>query len=318
MLKEFSNDYIGMDSSIKETRFPDMKLVQTTDCFYPLIEDPYLMGKITCANVLSDLYAMGVASCDNMLMILGISEKLEENIKDTVTKLIITGFHDAAADAGTIVTGGQTIRNPWFLLGGVASTVVREIEIIRPVNAVAGDVLVLTKPLGTRPAVNAHVALYDEQKRNKLMQTLTEQEVIDCYNQAVSSMIRLNKIGAELMHKYDAHASTDVTGFGILGHANQLAKNTKEKVKFNIHLLPVFKHSLTIDNIFDYGLTSGRSAETSGGLLICMSAKNANMFIDEISELENHKAFVVGNVVKCTNDEDRCAEMAQSLKIIEI
>jgi selenide,water dikinase len=141
---------IGLDCSVTPVRHGGLCLVQTTDFFYPLVDDPYMMGKIACANVLSDLYAMGVTECDNMLMLLGVSTKMTEKERDVVIPLIMRGFKDSALEAGTTVTGGQTVVNPWCTIGGVATTVCQPNEYIVPDNAVVGDVLVLTKPLGTQ------------------------------------------------------------------------------------------------------------------------------------------------------------------------
>lgn len=87
-------------------------------------------GKIACANVLSDLYAMGVTECDNMLQLLGVSMKMTEKERDVVIPLIMRGFKDSACEAGTRVTGGQTVVNPWCIIGGVASTVCQPNEYI--------------------------------------------------------------------------------------------------------------------------------------------------------------------------------------------
>lgn len=87
-------------------------------------------GKIACANVISDLYAMGVTECDNMLMLLGVSTKMTEKERDVVVPLIMRGFKDSALEAGTTVTGGQTVVNPWCTIGGVASTVCQPNEYI--------------------------------------------------------------------------------------------------------------------------------------------------------------------------------------------
>ena len=114
---------IGMDASITPLRHSGLSLVQTTDFFYPLVEDPYMQGKIACANVLSDLYAMGVTECDNMLMLLAVSTKMTEKERDVVMPLIMRGFKDCALEAGTTVTGGQTVMNPWCTIGGVATTI---------------------------------------------------------------------------------------------------------------------------------------------------------------------------------------------------
>lgn len=121
---------IGLDSCMVETRHKGIYIVQTTDFFYPLVDDPYMQGKIACANVLSDMYAMGVTECDNMLMLLGVSTDLTKKEREIVTKLVIQGFYDLAKEAGTSVNGGQTVLNPWYIIGGVASSVVTKDEVI--------------------------------------------------------------------------------------------------------------------------------------------------------------------------------------------
>lgn len=121
---------IGLDSCVLPTRHKGLSLVQTTDFFYPLVEDPYIQGKIACANVLSDLYAMGVSDCDNMLMLLGVSTDMTAKEREVVTTLMIKGFDDLAKEAGTSVNGGQTVLNPWYIVGGVATSVVSSSEFI--------------------------------------------------------------------------------------------------------------------------------------------------------------------------------------------
>ena len=110
---------IGMDSSITPLRHSGLSLVQTTDMFYPLVEDPYMQGKIAASNVLSDLYAMGVTECDNMLMLIGVPVKMTEKERDVVIPLIMRGYKDCALEAGTTVTGGHTVLNPWCTVGAV-------------------------------------------------------------------------------------------------------------------------------------------------------------------------------------------------------
>lgn len=119
-----------MDSCVIPLRHPGLSLVQTTDFFYPLVDDPYIQGKITCANVLSDLYAMGVTECDNMLMLLGVSSRLSQKERDVIVPLIMKGFRDLAAEAGTSIQGGQTVINPWMVIGGVATSVTHKDEVI--------------------------------------------------------------------------------------------------------------------------------------------------------------------------------------------
>ena len=135
------------------------------------------MGKIACANVLSDLYAMGVTECDNMLMLLSVSNKMTEKDRDLVMPRMIQGFKDCAESAGTTVNGGQTVINPWLIIGGVATSICTSQEFISPDNAMVSDVLVLTKPLGTQVAVNAHQWLDNPERWNKIKLVVTEDEV---------------------------------------------------------------------------------------------------------------------------------------------
>ena len=131
-------------------------MICTTDMFYPVVEDPYMMGRIACSSILSDLYAMGVQEVDNMLMFLGVSSKMTEKERDKVIPLVMEGFKDTAMEAGTKISGGQTVLNPWLMVGGVATSICSQEEYIILDTAVVGDVLVLTKPLGTGVAVNCY------------------------------------------------------------------------------------------------------------------------------------------------------------------
>ncbi|KAK2113819.1 Selenide, water dikinase 2 [Saguinus oedipus] len=171
-----------MDSCIIPLRHGGLSLVQTTDFFYPLVEDPHMMGHIACANVLSDLYTMGLTECD-MLLLLSISQSMSEEEHEKVTPLTVKGFQDAAEEGGTAVTGGQTVLNPWIIIGGVTTVVCQPNEFIMPNSVmvgdvlVNGDVLVLTKPLGTQVAVNAHQWLDNPERWNKVKMVVSREEV---------------------------------------------------------------------------------------------------------------------------------------------
>lgn len=307
---------IGMDSCVTPLRHGGLSLVQTTDFIYPLVDDPYMMGKIACANVLSDMYAMGVTECDNMLMLLAVSTKMTERERDVVTPLIMRGFKDSAMEAGTTVTGGQTVVNPWCTIGGVASTVCQPNEYIVPDNAVVGDVLVLTKPLGTQVAVNAHQWLDIPERWNRIKLVVSEEDVRKAYQRAMDSMARLNRVAARLMHKYNAHGATDVTGFGLLGHAQTLAKHQKNEVSFVIHNLPVIAKMAAVakacGNMFQ--LLQGHSAETSGGLLICLPREQAAAYCKDIEKQEGYQAWIIGIVEKGM----RTARIIDKPRVIEV
>ncbi|OAF71774.1 hypothetical protein A3Q56_00455 [Intoshia linei] len=307
---------IGLDCCVTKIRDSDLLLVQTTDFFYPLVDDPYLMGKITCANVLSDLYALGVTICDNMLMLLGICSAFSETERKTVVKLIIKGFRDQAKLAGTRINGGQTIVNPWMTIGGTATTVCKPTEIINPNQAVVGDVLVLTKPLGVQVAVNAYRWLYNPERSARLKLVVTEDDVRLAYYRACDMMARLNRPAARLMHKYNAHGATDVTGFGILGHANNLANIQANPVSFVIHNLPIINKMSVVSKACGnaFGLLTGTSSETSGGLLIIMQREQATLFCKEFEKIEGCPAWIVGVVEK----GDRTARIIEKPRIITV
>jgi len=307
---------IGMDSSITPLRHGGLSLVQTTDFFYALVEDPYMQGKIACANVLSDLYAMGVTECDNMLMLLAVSTKMTEKERDVVMPLMMRGFKDCALEAGTSLTGGQTVMNPWCTIGGVATSVCQPNEFIIPDSAIAGDVLVITKPLGTQVALNAHQWMDQPERWNRIKLVISEDDCKKSYQRAIDSMARLNRTVARLMHKYNAHGATDITGFGLLGHAQALARNQKNEVAFVIHNLPIIAKMAAVaracGNMFQ--LLQGHSAETSGGLLICLPREQAAAFCKDVEKQEGYPAWIVGIVEK----GQRTARIIDKPRVIEV
>jgi selenide,water dikinase len=303
-----------MDSSIMPTKFPNIKLVQTTDFFYPLVDDPYTQGRIACANVLSDLYAMGLSDCDNMLMLLALSRSITKEERNSIGALMISGFNDLATEAGCLVTGGQTVVNPWFIIGGVASSVVREEEIIKPVSAVPGDVLVLTKPLGTQVSVTAHQWLHLPVKWEAMEGVITEEDARNAYLTSCVSMARLNRTAAKMMHRHGAHAATDVTGFGLLGHAQNLCENQIESVDFEIHTLPLIPKTREVNAKVGFKLMEGLSAETSGGLLVALSAEKAQAYCDDMLKEDGFPAWIIGRVVQ----GHKKARIIDSPHIIEV
>uniref|UniRef100_A0A8D2K1B9 selenide, water dikinase n=1 Tax=Theropithecus gelada TaxID=9565 RepID=A0A8D2K1B9_THEGE len=298
---------IGMDTCVNPLRHGGLSLVQTTDYIYPIADDPYMMGRIACANVLSDLYTTGVTECDNMLMLLGVGNKMTDRERDKVMPLIIEGFKDAAEEAETSVTGGQTVLNPWIVLGGVATTVM------------PGDVLVLTKPLGTQVAVAVHQWLDIPEKWNEIKLVITQEDVELAYQEAIMNMARLNKTAAGLMHTFSAHPATDITGFGIWGHVQNLVKQQRNEVSFVIHSLPVLAKMAAVSKACGnmFGLMHGTCPETSGGLLICLPREQAARFYAEIKSPkygEGHQAWIIGIVDK----DNRTTRMIDKPRIIEV
>jgi len=310
-----------MDCSVVATRHEGIFMVSTTDYFYPLVDDPYMQGKIGCANVLSDLYAMGVVNCDTMLMILATCNRMTSKEREIITTKMIQGFNDTAKEGNTNVTGGQTVINPWPIIGGVATAICKEEDFIRPENAIPGDVVILTKPLGTQVAVNVHQWLEQEENWEDIKDILTKEDAERAYTLAMESMARLNLTAAKLMHKHGAHGATDVTGFGILGHAQNLARNQKAAIEFELHTLPIIRHMKAVDDKVNmFSLMKGFSSETSGGLLICLPEDKAATFCKELEEIDKYPAWVVGRVIK-SKSEDQTQNKCRILEnptIIEV
>ena len=205
----------GMDCTITPIRLGGLSMISTTDWFYPVVEDPYMMGRIACSSILSDLYAMGVQEVDNILMFLGVSSKMTEKEREKVMPLVMEGFKDTAKEAGTKISGGQTVLNPWLMIGGVATSICSQDEYIIPDTAVVGDVLVLTKPLGTGVAVNCYQWIGTE-RWSRIKLVIGEEEARKGYKRALDTMARTNRSSAILMHKYNAHGATDISGIDII------------------------------------------------------------------------------------------------------
>lgn len=301
----------------------NLKLIQTTDFFYANVDDPYTMGWITCCNVLSDLYAMGVPDCDNMLLLIGIPTSMEPEERTTITSLMMQGFQECALKAETSVRGGQTTYNPWVLIGGAATAVVPDSEYIMPTQSEPGDVLVLTKPLGTQLAVTAYNWMKDQSDiwKEKCTPRITKEKMVSLYNAATLSMARLNRNAAKLMHIHGARACTDVTGFGVLGHARNLAAVQTAEVTFEIDRLPCLEGAYYLSKALAarHHLDTALTPETSGGLLIAMPEEKAVKYVKDLYELDGNQSWIVGRVISVPTPADaRTARLSTNLEIIEV
>ena len=309
---------IALDCSVRQTRQGHF-CISTTDFFFPLVDSPYMQGRIGAANVLSDLYAEGVEHCDFVLMLLAACKDMEEEERTICTREMVRGFREACAEAETAVTGGQTVLNPWPIIGGVATAIVAKGDFVPSDGAKEGDVVVLTKPLGTQIAVNVHQWKNQNNRFYKLClekNVLTPQKAEDMMHDAVCSMARLNRNGGRLMLKYGAHACTDVTGFGILGHAQNLMENQVDEVGMEIHTLPCISGTAAVDtSVFDFRLLKGFSAETSGGLMVCMPEESAKGYCKELEEVDGCPSWIIGRVIK---NRERKVIIVENFKVVEV
>lgn len=188
---------------------PDLAVVQTVDFFPPVVDDPYLYGSIAAANSMSDVYAMG----GEVLMGINIVA-FPANLPPMILSRILQGGADKMAEVGAVVAGGHTVTDTEPKYGISVTGSVHPDRVFTKGGAQAGDKLYLTKPLGTGLITTAH-------KRDRV--DLNDLKV------ATDSMVRLNRNASQLLrelgHTY-VHACTDITGFGILGHASEMADHS--------------------------------------------------------------------------------------------
>lgn len=292
----------------------ELALIHTTDFFTPVVDDPYTYGQIAATNALSDIYAMGGTPI-NALNILAFPQK--EDI--SIIKEILSGGADKVKEANCVIIGGHSVDIPNILYGLAVTGTIHPKDIKGNDGAKQGDVLILTKGLGT--GVLNNMVKFSELDKG-------------IYNVLISSMTRLNKNAAECMVKANANACTDVTGFGLAGHSMQFAKASKVNLIIDANKLPVLEGALNaVENNFltrgdksnreytkDFYSTKGNvnksiehlifDPQTSGGLLISVPEKRAAALLTDIRNHGDEKASIIGYV-------DRVTEYAEGTIILE-
>ncbi len=276
-------------------------IVQTVDFFTPVVDDPYYFGAIAAANALSDIYAMGAKP----LFALNIVGFPDNRLPMQVLKDILRGASDKAAEAGISVLGGHTVEDTEPKFGMVVTGVVHPEKVISNGGAKPGDVLVLTKPIGTGIISTAvKRGLAGEQT------AIAAREV----------MAALNAKAARLMEEFPVNACTDVTGFGLLGHLKEMVEASQVQVDLKAGDVPLIEGVYELaaagaipggtrnnfdfvsrvvqwnDNIPEITRMILCDAQTSGGLLISLPAAHAENFITQLAEKHKIKSAIIGQV----------------------
>lgn len=202
----------------------DTAIVETTDFFPPIVDDPYLYGQIAAANALSDVYAMG-GEPRLALNIFCIPEKMD---KETVTE-ILRGGYDKVYEAGAVIAGGHTINGAEPLYGLAVTGIVDPEKMLTNSSAKSGDALILTKPLGIGIITTAAKA------------GLVEDEVLQ---RAYTQMATLNKYSRDIMIRYPVSSCTDVTGFSLLGHSIEMAEGSGVTIHIDSRKVPYHPEAL--------------------------------------------------------------------------
>jgi selenide, water dikinase len=279
----------------------DLALVETVDVFCPSVDDPYLFGQIAAANSVSDVYAMGGKPI-TALSILGFPIR---TVSDQVMLDILRGGLDKMAEAGVSVVGGHSINDKEIKAGFAVTGVINPKKIMANAGARPGDVLVLTKPIGT--GIIAFAAQIGRAPAGSV-------------DAIAASMASLNKNASELMIEYGAHACTDITGFGLVGHLAEMARSSGVDVSVVWDDVPLFpgvlecagqgilpgaiernRESSEENAVAAGGLTREMldilfDAQTSGGLLVALPEKRADAFLKRLRESGAPAAAVIGTV----------------------
>jgi selenide,water dikinase len=280
----------------------DLAMVQTVDVFTPSVDDPYLFGQVAAANSVSDVYAMGGRPV-SALSIIGFPVGA---IPDQVMADILRGGIDKMAEAGVPVIGGHSIKDAEIKAGFAVTGLIDPGRIMTNAGARPGDALVLTKPLGT--GIIAFAAQIDRAPEGAVAQ-------------AAAAMTALNKAASELMCRFEAHACTDVTGFGLAGHLTAMAAASGVDVEVTWDELPLIDGALqcAVDGILSGGAERNREScgasvdtvdgvppvaldfcfdpQTSGGLLIALPAEKAPALVAELRDAGYPDAAAVGEVL---------------------
>ena len=201
-------------------------LIQTTDFFPPIVDDPYLYGKIAATNALSDVYAMGGEPKLALNILCAAEGMAEETIRQ-----ILRGGYDAAYEAGAIITGGHTIRGAEPIYGLAVSGFVHPEKVLTNSSARPGDVLILTKPLGVGIITTGAKA------------DMVEIEVLD---RIYAQMATLNKAARDIMVGFQVHSCTDVTGFALMGHSYEMAQGSGCTIHIQVDKVPYHPEALEL------------------------------------------------------------------------
>jgi len=268
-------------------------LLQSIDIFTPIHDDPVIQGKIAACNATNDIYAMGISKILSVLAFIAMPKDMPLEIARGLMK----GFSDFCKENGTYVVGGQTIHNPEPLIGGSVTGFAALDKIIYLKGAKVGDSLILTKPLGIQPAMAAYRIRKEPEFADMLHEALTKEEVQQMIDIAVKMMTTSNKQVAEALENSGANAATDVTGFGLRGHALEMVANTNMDVLINS--LPIIKGSLTVSDMSCYELEEGHGHETAGGMLIAASKDQKDLLIAQLKN-RNVEFYDIGIVLEGT------------------
>ena len=281
----------------------EIALVQTADYITPMTDDPSLFGQLAAANALSDVYAMGAKP----ITAINLCNFPEKGITNEIFSEILNGGATKVLESGAVTVGGHTIKDNELKYGLAVTGLVHPDNIVRNSSIVHGDVLILSKPIGTG-------VLFNGVKKGTLDSVWLDR--------AVQRNVVLNKAASELMLKHNANACTDVTGFGLLGHLNEMLAGNELSIEINSSAVPYFERAVetaeqgfkpgmskdnmrSLENIvtFDSAVSDAYrwllvDPQTSGGLIISIPEEKADELLKELMSDDSPEAAIIGKVTE--------------------
>ena len=282
----------------------DLAIVETVDMIAAIVDDPYSFGMIAAANGISDIYAMGGKPITAMNIVGFPSESMDISV---LTR-ILQGALAKLTEAGIMLLGGHSVRNDEVKFGVSVTGLIHPDRIVTKGGAKVGDRLILTKPIGTG-----------------ILTTALKAEMLpaDVLERLVSQMTRLNDKACQTMLEVGAHACTDITGFGLLGHACEMAEASGISIELDSKKIPVIPESLQFAHMglipegmyanWEYRNTMIQAAsidedtmsvlydpQTSGGLLMCVAKDKASAMLAKLRELGVVDAAEIGGIIEAS------------------
>jgi selenide,water dikinase len=280
----------------------DLAIIQTVDFFTPIVDDPYWFGQIAAANALSDIYAMGGVPKTAMNLVAFPVKDMDISI----LRQIIQGGLDKMTEAGVVLVGGHSVEDKELKYGLSVTGYVHPDRVLTKRNLIAGDHLILTKPLGTGIINTA------------IKGGLASPKIIDIVTRLMAT---LNRDAAEIMRNFSVHACTDITGFGFLGHLAEMVQDTRLGVQIHTNRIPILPETLNYAGmgLLPAGAFNNREfyegvvemapsvdrllqdvlfdPQTSGGLLISLEGTDADDLLRKLKGKGIRDAAIVGEVV---------------------
>ncbi|MCH8271700.1 MAG: selenide, water dikinase SelD [Candidatus Marinimicrobia bacterium] len=283
-------------------------LVQTADYITPMTDDPSLFGQLAAANALSDIYAMGAKP----ITAINLCNFPDNGIPNEIFSEILNGGATKVLESGAVTVGGHTIKDNELKYGLAVTGIIHPDNIVRNSSIEHGDVLILSKPIGTG-------VLFNGVKKGAL-----ESKWLDS---AIQRNVVLNKKASELMLKHNANACTDVTGFGLLGHLNEMVAGNELSIEINSSAVPYFEMAVetseqgykpgmskdnmkSLDDIVTFDSTVSDAyrwllvdPQTSGGLIISIPEEKADELLKELRSDDSPEAAIIGKVTEPDNTD---------------